>query len=180
MNAMKKKVLFILAGGAVILVLAVVVFALTFDINSHRLRLEAAASRATGLEVKIKGKMGLSFFPFGLSAKDIHVTNKGDEIIFIETLKLGAQLMPLLNRQLRVTRCELINPAVTIVKDADGKYNYESTEQKATEGRPGVAFSLNDLTLSKGMLVYLDKKTGEKKEFKDFNLALKSFTIEDT
>jgi AsmA protein len=30
------------------------------------------------------------------------------------------------------------------------------------------------------MLVYLDKKTGEKTEFKDFNLALKSFTIEDT
>ena len=180
MTEKKNKVFFVLSGGAAALVLAVVVFALTFDINSHRLRLEAAASRATGLEVKIKGKMGLSFFPFGLSAKDVHVTNKGDEIISIETLKVGAELIPLLNRQLRVTRCELINPAVIIAKDADGKYNYESTEKKATEGGPGAAFSLNDFKLSRGVLVYLDKKTGEKTEFKDINLALKSFTIEDT
>jgi uncharacterized protein involved in outer membrane biogenesis len=180
MNATKKKVLFILGVCAFALVLAVVVLALTFDINSHRLRIEAAASGATGLEVRINGKMGLSFFPFGLSAKDIHVTNKGDEIISIETLKLGAELMPLLNKQLKITSCELINPAVNIVKDADGKFNYENTEKKATEGRPGAAFSLNDFKLSRGVLVYLDKKTGEKTEFKDFNLALKSFSIEDT
>jgi len=90
MNAKKKKVLMILGGGAVALVLAVVVFALTFDINSYRPRIEAAASGATGLEVRINGKMGLSFFPFGISATDIHVANREGEVISIETLKLGA------------------------------------------------------------------------------------------
>src|SRR5512143_975242 len=107
MNPMKKKVLFVIGGAAVVLVIAVVVFALTFDINSYRLRIEAATSGATGLEVRIKGKMELSFLPFGLSAKDIHFANKGGEIISIETLKLGAELMPLLSKQLKVTRCEL-------------------------------------------------------------------------
>ena len=177
MNAKKKKVLFVLGGGAAALVLAVVVFALTFDINSYRPRIEAAASGATGLEVRINGKMGLSFFPFGVSAKDIHVANKGGEIISLENLKLGAELMPLLKKQLKVTSCELVKPAVTIVKDADGKYNFESTEKKSTKGQPGAAFSLNDLKLSKGVLVYLDKKTGEKTEFKDFNLAIKDLSI---
>jgi AsmA protein len=85
--------------------------------------------------------------------------------------------MPLLKKQLKVTSCELVKPAVTIVKDADGKYNFESDEKKSTKGQPGAAFSLNDLKLSKGVLVYLDKKTGEKTEFKDFNLAIKGLSI---
>jgi len=177
MNAKKKKVLFVLGGAAVALVLVVVIFALTFNINSYRPRIEAVASGATGLEVRINGKMGISFFPFGVSAKDIHVANKGGEIISLENLKLGAELMPLLKKQLKVTSCELVKPAVTIVKDADGKYNFERTEKKSTEGQPGAAFSLNDLKLSKGVLVYLDKKTGEKTEFKDLNLAIKDLSI---
>ncbi len=177
MNAKKKKVLFVLGGCASAIVLVVVIFVLTFDINSYRPRIEAAASGATGLDVRINGKMRLSFFPFGISAKDIHVANKGGEIIFLENLKLGAELIPLLKKQLKVTSCELVKPAVTILKDADGKYNFEGTEKKSTEGGTGATFSLNDLKLSKGVLVYIDKKTGEKTEFKDFNLAIKDLSI---
>jgi uncharacterized protein involved in outer membrane biogenesis len=180
MNAKMKKVLFVLGGIAVALVLAVVVFVLVFDINSYRPRIEAAASGATGLEVKINGKMGLSFFPFGMSAKDIHVSNKAGEVLSIENLKLGAELMPLLRKQLKVTSCGLVKPAVVIVKEVDGKYNFESTEKKAAKEGPGAAFSLNELKLSKGVLVYLDKKAGEKTEFKDFNLALRNLSIPDT
>ena len=84
--------------------------------------------------------------------------------------------MPLLKKQLKVTSYELVKPAITIVKDADGKYNFESTEKTSTKKQPGAAFSLNDLKLSKGVLVYLDKKTGEKTEFKDFNLAVKDLS----
>ncbi len=76
MNAKKKKVFFILGAATAAFVLVVVVFALTFNIHSYRTRIEAAASGATGLEVRINGKMGLSFFPFGISAKDIHVTSR--------------------------------------------------------------------------------------------------------
>jgi uncharacterized protein involved in outer membrane biogenesis len=179
MNAKKKKVLFVLGGVGAVLVLAVVIFALTFDINSYRPRIEAAASGATGLEVKVNGKMGLSFFPFGISAKDIHVSNKAGEILSLEDLKLGAELMPLLKSQLKVTSCELVKPAVTIVKDADGKYNFEGTEKNSTRGGTGVAFSLNEFRLSKGVLVYLDKKTGEKTELKEINLAIRDLTLVD-
>ncbi len=176
-NAKKKVVLIILGSSAAALILAVVIFALTFNINSYRLRIEAAVSGATGLEIRIKGKMGLSFFPFGVSARDIHVANKGVEILSLENIKLGAELMPLLKKQLNVTSCELVKPVAIIVKEADGKFNFESTEEKSTEGQPGVAFSLNELKLSKGVLVYLDRKTGEKTEFKGFNLAVKDLSI---
>ena len=123
--------------------------------------------------------MGLSFFPFGVSAKNIHVAGEGGEILSLESLKIGVELMPLLKRQLEVTRCELVKPAVTIVKDAEGKYNFESLEKKLTEG-PGAAFSLKDLKLSEGTLRYLDKKTGEKTEVKGINLAVKNLSVADT
>jgi hypothetical protein len=180
MNAKKKIVLYILGGVAVAIVLAAIVFTLTFDLNFYRLRIEVAASEATGLEVRINGKLGLSFFPLGLSVKDIHIANKGFEIISIDTLKLGAELMPLIKKQFKVTSCELFKPAINIVKDAAGKYDFEGTEHKSAERVPGLAFTLNELKPSKGVLVYLDKKTDEKTEFKDFNVAMKSLSIGDT
>ncbi|MBF0557376.1 MAG: AsmA family protein [Nitrospirae bacterium] len=180
MNAKKKKVLFILGSGAVAVVLAVFVFALTFDINAYRPRIETAASRATGLEVRIRGKMRLSFFPFGVSARDLHVANKEREIISVENLNLGMELMPLLNKQLKVTSCELDNPAVTIVKDDKGRYNFEGTEKKSSEGKTGAAFSLKELKLTKGAIVYLDQKTGEKTELTEINLLAKDISATDT
>ena len=141
---------------------------LLFDINTFKSNIESAAFDATGLEVRIKGKMGLSFFPFGVSAQDIHVTNKGDEIISLENLKLGAELMPLLKKQLKATSCELVKPLIIIVKDAEGRYNFESPEKKSTKWMLKTVVNLNELKLSKGVLVYLDKKTGEKTDSEGF------------
>jgi hypothetical protein len=177
MRAQSRKSLLIAGGVVALIIIAAIAVLLLFDINKFKSNIESVAFDATGLEVRIKGKMELSFFPFGVSAKDIHVANKGGEIISIENLKLGAELMPLLKKQLKVTSCELVKPAFTIVKDAGGKYNFESTGKKSTIGQPGTAFRLNDLKLSKGVLVYHDKNTGEKTEFKDFNLAIKDLSI---
>ncbi len=58
------------------------------------------------------------------------------------------------------------------MKGADGKYNFQTAKEQ-----PGAAFNLNDFKLSDGSLVYLDKKTGEKTELKDFNLAVKDLSI---
>jgi len=165
---------------AALIVIAAIVAVLLFNINSYKSRIETAASEATGLEVRINGKMGLSFFPFGISAKDIHVANRGSEILSLESLQIGVALIPLLMKQLKVTGCELVKPAVTIVKDAGGKYNFESTTKIWWKGWLETASGLNELKLSQGALVYLDKKTGEKTELKGINLAIRDLSIADT
>jgi len=160
MRAERKKTLMIVVGVVTLIVITVFVALLLFDINSYKSKIETAASGTTGLDVRINGKMRLSFFPFGLSAKDVHFANRGGEILSLEHLKLRAELIPLLKKQLKVTACELVKPAVTIVKDAKGKYNFESTKEKSSKELPGIAFSLKELKVSKGALVYLDGKTG--------------------
>jgi AsmA protein len=180
MRAERKKSLMIAGGLAALIVIAAIVAVLLFNINSYRSRIETAASEATGLDVRINGKMGLSFFPFGVSAKDIHVANKGGEILSLESLKIGAGLMPLLMKQLKVTGCELVKPAVTIVKDAQGKYNFEGVKQISTKGWRETASGLHKLKLSQGALVYLDKRTGEKTELKGIDLTIRGLALSDT
>lgn len=81
MSAQRGKYLLISGGVVALIVIAAIAALLLFDINKFKSNIESAAFDATGLEVRIKGKMGLSFFPFGISAQDIHVSNKGGEII---------------------------------------------------------------------------------------------------
>jgi AsmA protein len=179
MGPERKRSLAIAGGVVALIIIAGIVAALLFNINSYKSRIETAASEATGLDVRITGRMGLSFFPFGVSARNIHVAGGGNDIISIESLKIGVELMPLMKKQFQVTGCELIKPVFAIVKDAQGKYNFESGKKKITEG-PGAAFSLTHLKLSEGALVYLDKKTGERTEAKGINLAAENFSVADT
>lgn len=180
MGAQRGKYLLIAGGVVALIVIAAIAALLLFDINKFKSNIESAAFDATGLEVRIKGKMGLSFFPFGVSAQDIHVTNKGGEIVSIEDLKLGAELMPLLKKQVKATSCELVKPLIIIVKDAEGGYNFESAEKKSVKWGLKAVVSLNELKLSKGALIYLDKKTGEKTDLKDINLSIKDLLIGNT
>lgn len=180
MSAQKKKYLLIASGVAALIVIAAIAALLMFDINTFKSNIESAAFEETGLEVRIKGKMGLNFFPFGVSAQDIHVANKGGEIISIENLRLGAELMPLLKKQVKATSCELVKPRIIIEKDAGGRYNFESADRKSAKWGRKTALTLNELKLSKGVLVYLDRKTGEKTDLKDFNLFIKDLSIEGT
>ena len=180
MGAERKKTLMIAGCVVTLIVIAVFIALLLFDINSFKSKIETAASGMTGLDVRINGKIRLSFFPFGLSAKEMHFANKEGEILFLEHLKLGAELMPLLKKQLKVTGCELFKPAVTITRDSSGKYNFESTEKRSTKGWSGKAFGLHEIKVSKGALVYLDKATGEKTELKEINLVIKDLSIGDT
>jgi len=103
MKANMKKVLFILGGSAVVLVLAAVIFVLTFNINSYKPRIEAAASGATGMTVSINGNMKLTLFPgAGVSLEDIQITNRDADVASIKKVEAGIKLLPLLWREVHI------------------------------------------------------------------------------
>ena len=181
MRAERKKFILIGGGALALIVIAVIVAVSFLDINSYRHRIEAAASEATGMDVSINGKLGLRFFPFGVSANDIHVGSKQGEILSLKTLKLRIELIPLLKKQLEVTGCELVQPTVSIVEYAEGKHNIEISEMKSAEDALLLAVSsLKEIRLSQGALIHLDKKTGERTELKGINLAIEDLSIGGT
>ena len=95
MTRRKKKVLFITMG---VITLAVVgsLLALLLNIKAFKPQIEAAASGALGMDVRIRGRMGIDFFPgFGLSLKDVNVQKRGSDVVTIEKMRIGLKLIPL-------------------------------------------------------------------------------------
>jgi len=80
MRAERKNSLMIGGGVATLIVIAVIVAALRFDVNSYKSKIETASSELIGMDFKINGGMRLSFFPFGISAKDVRVANRGSDL----------------------------------------------------------------------------------------------------
>jgi uncharacterized protein involved in outer membrane biogenesis len=77
MKTERKKAL-VIAGSSALIVIAAIVVVLLFVINSHKPGIETADSRVIGLNVRINGKMGHSFFPLRVSVNDIHVAKRPD------------------------------------------------------------------------------------------------------
>ncbi len=77
----KEKVRFTITGVIALVVLAGILAPLV-NIETFKPQIEAAASTAQGMDVRIKGKMGLALFPdLDLSQKDVNVRNRGLNII---------------------------------------------------------------------------------------------------
>ena len=59
----RKVVLFAAGGGFALLILAAVALVLFVDVNAHKPWLEAPASDALGMAVRISGRLGTGSFP---------------------------------------------------------------------------------------------------------------------
>lgn len=166
-----KKSLLILIGGAVALVLAVVIFVLTLDINTYKPRIEAAASEATGMTVRINGAMKFTLFPRGhISLEDILIQNKGADVVTAKKAEMDIGRLPLLRREIHIQQVILITPKLFVTKDRKGRFNFETPEKKSATG----LFGMEKIFIKGGHIFYLDEKSGEKTAANECDLAIKN------
>jgi len=167
--ANKRKIALFAAGGLfALLILAAVALVLFVDVNAQKPGLEADASDALGMEVRIGGRLGIGFFPgFHLTLEDMRIRNRGADVASAKEAILGIELLPLLHREVRIVKIGLKRPRFSIEQDRDGKFNFQDREESK-----GTRFSLDvrKIFLSDGALFYADKKTGEILEAGDFSL----------
>ena len=163
-----KIILFAIGGlvGLLILVAAPLLFFL--DINGYKPRLEAAASGALGMEVRVGGRLGIGFFPgLHVTLQDVNIRNRGTDLASAKQASLGIDLLPLLQKEVRIGKIALKQPRISIERDPDGNYNFERPEA-AIGMLP--ALELAKFSLSDGTLLYTDKKSGEGFEAVNCNL----------
>ncbi|CAG1064614.1 hypothetical protein BAC1_00175 [uncultured bacterium] len=179
MNAKMKKALFILIGAAAAIVLVVVIFVLTFDINRYKPRIEAAASEASGLTVRINGKLKLALFPnAGVSLEDILIQNKGAVIASAEKTEVEIKLLPLVKRKIVIQEIGVITPKFFITKDRKGHFNFETPERKPAEKElPAEPFKIGKIFVKNGQVHYQDEKSGEKSEANGCDLEVKNLAV---
>ncbi|MHB1215994.1 MAG: AsmA family protein [Thiobacillus sp.] len=165
-----------LAVGALIGLLVLAAIALFFlDINAYKPRLEAAVSSVTGMEVRVDGPVGVGFFPnVRVTLKDVHIRNRGTEVVTAREARIGIDFRTLLRKGIRVDRIELEHPGIAIVKDHDGTFNFERSEAAP---RPLPDLNLATVSFSDATVRYLDTQSGAGFEAGDCSLDMRHLQL---
>lgn len=174
-----KKSLLILGVSIAAIVLAVVIFAHTVDINPYKPRIEAAVSDATGMNVRINGQIKLMIFPgAGVTLGDILIQNRDVDVVSAKKAEVRIKLLPLIIRKVNIRHVVLIKPKFFITKDIKGRFNFETAEKKPADKEiPAKSFKAGNFFVKKGYFLYLDKVSGEKSEAKECDLAIQNLSV---
>jgi uncharacterized protein involved in outer membrane biogenesis len=175
MSKTTKIILFAVGGFAGLLVLVMAALLIFVDANAYKPRLEAAASGALGMEVRVGGRLGIGFFPgLRITLEDVHIRNRGTDVASAKAARLGIDLLPLLRKQVRIGKIALKQPQISIERDRDGTFNFERPE---AAGGTLPARYLARVSISGGTLLYADKQSGEGFEAGDCSLDVRHLRL---
>ena len=198
---MNRIVKWVLIGGGTLLILlvaAVILIPLMVDVNSYKPQIEAKVQEATGRSFKIGGDIGLSVFPWvGLSLSDLSLGNpqgfKETDLIKVGDFEARVKLLPLLSRQVEIKRIILQNPQIVLVKNKDGRTNWDfkpastktapapAAKNKAGDASPGFALqslTAEEIAVRNGTLTYVDHATGKTENVSEIDLALSNVSLD--
>jgi len=175
-------------GAAVILVIgAAVVVALSFDPNRYKGEIERIAKERTGRTLKLAGPIELAFYP-SLGAKVAGVTlserSSEREFLALDSAHASVALMPLWRGELIVDRIRVSGLRAQIVKDKDGRFNFEDllgaaagkppaprTDDKKPPGGEAVKFDVAGVNVERSAVSYRDLASGKELALSDLKLG---------
>lgn len=129
-----------------------------------RPRLEAAASRALGLELSIAGGSTVRVFPsLLLTLEDVHARRHGVEIASVQQVTIGIALLSVLGGEPRVERVVLTQPVIHLVRDRAGRFNAEDPSPAAAPPQA----ALPEVLLAAGTVIFVDQRHGKGFEARD-------------
>jgi len=181
----------------VVVILAVVIFALTFDVNKYHATIQSELEKRLGREVTL-GDMHLGFFPLRFQVDNPTIAEDslfGAGALFVKAqqLDVSLKLLPLLHKQVEVDSVTLERPIVNLIKNQAGVWNFASvahpSEAPAGAGSPSQAptsaepakseeqFALGELKINDGQISVLDQQKGKTPSIYDhIDVALKDFS----
>ncbi len=159
-----------LAGvGALALIVALVAVVKSIDVNQYREVLVQAAKTATGRDLAIRGKLSLklSLTP-ALIAEDVTLSNAAwgsrPEMVRLQRLRIDISLLPLLMREVRLGRLQLIGPDILLERNAGGQTNWDFVSRLSVSaldaGGTPTTFKIGQVGIEHGQITYRDAKSG--------------------
>ncbi len=137
---MKKNWLRIAGIALAVVVVVLVVLPFLINLNSFRPKIESAASTALGRQVTV-GDLSLSILSGGVGVDHIAIADDPAfgkaAFVTAERLKVGVELIPLIfSKELKVTDITLERPQITLLKAANGTWNFSSIGGAAAKKAP--------------------------------------------
>ena len=149
------KILRYLAIVLGILIVALIAIPFFLSPNQFRPTIEEKLTAALGRPVTV-GNMSLSLLTGSLAADDLSIADdpafSKTPFLTAKSLKVGVEMTPLIfSKALHVTGVTIEQPEVSLVKNAEGKWNYSSlaTSDSKAAAKPASPSAASDFTIAK-------------------------------
>ncbi|HXR85941.1 MAG TPA: AsmA family protein [Stellaceae bacterium] len=199
---MLKKLLIGLAVVVVLVIAAAIAVPFLIPLDTYKGKIVALVKSETGRDLKIDGPVHFSLFPsVALEANDVSLSNPpgaaSPNMVQLKTLDVELKLLPLLHGGLEISQFKLVQPAIALEVDKQGRPSWAfstpapagaapqaarpATPPPAANSSGGASFSaisLGDVSIVDGQASYLDQRTGEKKQLTGINMTLSLPSLE--
>lgn len=159
-------------------VLGLMLMSLVIDKDAARKSVEEQIRAATGLELVVHGKTEVSIFP-GSYVTLHQVTLKGENDnsspLTVDALTANLSLLPILARRFEVSDLALLNPHVTVTRNAAGDTNWTPIVQTlANNMKPNTAspLSFSEIRVTQGTVAFHDPARGIDETIDKIDLSL--------
>jgi len=176
-----------MAIGAFILlmIVGVVVFAATFNVNQYRGRIQTELEKRLNRKVSL-GDMHLGLFPPRFQVQNLSIAddpkfNATKPFVEAQELDVSIKLLPLLHNSIEISSVSLQRPSVELVKDAQGTWNFSTVgpTQKSAPSQDKQQFSLGELAVQDGEVAITDQQARKPRTVYDhINLTLTGFATD--
>ena len=202
MNRTVKWVLILGVSLIAVFIAALVLLPKFVDLKQYKPRIEAQVSKATGRAFSLGDDLRLSLFPYAsLSFSDLHLGSlpgfKEKDFIIVKSFDVRVKLIPLLFKDIQIKRFVLKGARLILETGIDGRINWEFNAKttpefsaktlketktpgkvESGEGLSLKAFTLGELAVTDGSLLWLDHTKKERKEISDVTLLLKDVSLD--
>lgn len=148
--------------------------------------------RTTGRQVRIEGDIGLRFIPrVELVMGKVYLGNpkgfdESTDMLKLDELQLSLGLFPLMRGELDIHTLRLVNPSLSLMRNAKGKPNWElspkepiekTAEEKKESGR--TELKMPEMEIVNGTVIYQAAPDAEPISFDQLNMKVKAPSLSD-
>ena len=177
-----RKVGIVIGTIILVLIVAVVVFAATFNVNQYRGTIQSELEKRLDRRVAL-GDMHLGIFPPRLQVQNLSIAddpkfNDAKPFVEAQELDVSVKLLPLLSKSVEISSLSLQRPSVELIKDAQGTWNFSTiaATQKPAPSQNKQQFSLGQLAVQDGQVAITDEQARKPRVVYDhINLTLTDF-----
>jgi len=163
------KIIKILIGLTVLVLVVITVAISIIDVNQYKDDIIQLVKENTGRSFEVGGRfeMALSLIPT-VVVEDVRFGNAAwgskPDMLHVDRFEVEVALLPLLSKNIHITRLILISPDILIETNKEGKGNWVIGEPSKAEKEAEKAimgFNINEIDIQNANLTYKDGVTGE-------------------
>ncbi len=202
MNRTVKWVMIIGVSLIVVLIVALVLLPKFVDVKQYKPRIEKQVAKVTGRTFTLGDDLRLSLFPYAsLSFSDLHLGSlpgfEEKDFITVKSFDVRVKLLPLLFKDIQIKRFILNGARIVLETSKDGRTNWKFNaktkaeisaktpqeikkpdEAKSEEAIVLKAFTLGELAVTNGSVLWLDHAKKERKEISDVTFLLQNVSLD--